>query len=273
MTIKRIPGKNTSKPAKKDDKHSFTPAAKKDDPNDETMRLNKFIANAGICSRREADHYIETGRIKVNGKIITEMGYKVYKTDTVTVDNKAAEVRRKHLYILLNKPRGYITTTKDPQERKTVMELIKFATSLRVYPVGRLDRNSSGLLLLTNDGDLTNDLLHPSKHIKKLYAVTLNRALSKNDYIKIVSEGVQLEDGLATTDEIEYTDPKDLSKIGVSIHSGKNRVIRRMFEALGYEVMKLDRVMFGMLTKKDLPSGKWRFLNEKEVRILKSQIK
>ena len=270
---KRNNGKNTSKPAKKDDKHSISSAGNTPAKPDETLRLNKFIANAGICSRREADTYIEAGRIKVNGNIVTELGFKVTKRDTVMVDNKNIEIRRKQVYILLNKPRGYITTTKDPQERKTVMELIKHATSERVYPVGRLDRNSSGLLILTNDGDLTNDLLHPSKHIKKIYAVTLNRPLSQNDFLKMGTEGVTLEDGLAIADELAYTDTKDLTKIGVSIHSGKNRVIRRMFEAMGYEVMKLDRVMFGILTKKDIPSGKWRYLNEKEVRILKGQLR
>ncbi len=267
--MKRNNGKNTSKPANKDDKHTIT--AK--DSNDSSIRLNKYIANAGICSRREADNYITDGRIKVNGKIVKELGFKINKTDLVTVDNKKTELRRKFVYILLNKPRGYITTTKDPQDRKTVMELISTATMHRVYPIGRLDRNSSGLLILTNDGDLANDLMHPSKNIKKLYAVTLDKALTKDDFVKIVTEGVNLEDGLATVDELAYTDPKDLKKVGVNIHSGKNRIIRRMFEAMGYTVEKLDRVMFGILTKKDIPSGKWRYLTDKEVRILKSQFK
>lgn len=238
----------------------------------EQIRLNKYISNSGICSRRQADELIANGQVKVNGEIVTELGLKLNKNDTVTVKGKKAEIRRKMIYILLNKPKGYITTTKDPQERKTVMELIRNATTERVYPVGRLDRNSSGLLILTNDGDLTNDLIHPSRNIKKIYAVTLDKPLAKNDFIKITSEGVTLEDGLATVDELAYTDDKDATKIGVSIHSGRNRIIRRMFEFLGYDVKKLDRVMFGILTKKDIPSGKWRYLNEKEVRILKGEI-
>ena len=269
--MKRINSKNTSNPPKKSDK-PVTPAPSNAPPKEkssETMRLNKFIANSGVCSRRQADELISAGKIKINGNVVTELGYQLNKRDQVTMGGKKIEIRRKQVYILLNKPKGYITTTKDPQERKTVMELVKNATQERVYPVGRLDRNSSGLLILTNDGDLTNDLLHPSKKIKKIYAVGLNKTLSKGDYIKITTEGVQLEDGLATVDELAYTDTKDLTKLGVSIHSGRNRIIRRMFESLGYEVIKLDRVMFGMLTKKDIPSGKWRFLNDKEVRILK----
>jgi 23S rRNA pseudouridine2605 synthase len=256
--MKRNNDKNTSKEVKNSEP--------------ELIRLNKYIANAGICSRREADKMISDGKITVNGNQVTEMGFKVGPKDHVAVSGKKTEIRRKLTYLLLNKPKGYITTTKDPQERKTVMELVANATSDRVYPVGRLDRNSSGLLILTNDGELTNELTHPSYNIKKIYAVTLDKALAKEDYMKVISEGIQLDDGLAKVDEMEYTDPKDLKKLGISIHSGRNRIIRRLFEAMGYEVKKLDRVMFGMLTKRELPSGKWRHLNEKEVRILKGQM-
>jgi 23S rRNA pseudouridine2605 synthase len=232
------------------------------------IRLNKYISNAGICSRREADKLIADGKVKVNGQTISEMGYQVRRDDEVTVDGKKLKSSQL-VYILLNKPRGFITTTKDEKDRDTVMDLIKGATMERVYPVGRLDRNTSGVLLLTNDGDITNAMIHPSNHVAKVYSVKLNKHLAKGDFIKIM-EGVELEDGLVDIDDLAYTDPKDKSMVGIEIHSGKNRVIRRLFESLGYEVEKLDRVMFSILTKKDLPRGKWRFLSAKEVRILKT---
>jgi 23S rRNA pseudouridine2605 synthase len=235
---------------------------------DAKIRLNKYISNSGVCSRREADTLIADGKVTVNGKVITEMGYQVDRRDDVTVAGKKIKPKN-HIYILLNKPKGYLSTTKDPQERKTVMELVASATTERVYPVGRLDKNTTGLLLLTNDGDLTNALIHPSKNINKIYAVGLDKPLTKADFIKIV-EGVTLEDGVAEVDELAYTSD-DKKELGVRIHSGRNRIIRRLFEALEYKVDKLDRVMFGILTKKDLPRGKWRFLSEKEVRILKQQ--
>jgi 23S rRNA pseudouridine2605 synthase len=230
---------------------------------DNSTRLNKYISNSGVCSRREADNLIQDGKVQVNGKTIKELGTKINPSDIVTIENKIIKPQN-YVYILLNKPSGYITTTKDPEERKTVMELITGATRERVYPVGRLDRNTSGLLILTNDGDLTNTLTHPSHLITKIYAASLDKPLTKNDFIKI-SAGIELEDGLAEVDDLAYTDPSDKKQIGIKIHSGKNRVIRRIFESLDYKVVKLDRVMFGLLTKKDLPRGKWRFLTGMEV--------
>lgn len=240
-------------------------------PEEDQIRLNKYIANSGVCSRREADTLISEGKVTVNDKVITELGFKVTKYDKVTVGGKKIEPKN-FIYILLNKPKDYLSTTSDPQERKTVMDLIKDATKERVYPVGRLDRNTTGLLILTNDGDLTHNLIHPSHNIEKIYAAELDKPLTKNDFIRIM-EGVELEDGIAEVDEVAYTDEKDKTKVGIRLHSGRNRIIRRIFETLGYEVKKLDRVMIGMLTKKDLPRGKWRFLTPKEVRIFKSKIK
>jgi 23S rRNA pseudouridine2605 synthase len=236
---------------------------------EDKIRLNKYIGNSGICSRREADTLIAEGKVKVNGKVVTEMGYKVDRKDNILVDGK--EIKPvKNVYILLNKPKGYLSTTKDPEDRKTVMELIKNATKERIYPVGRLDRNTTGLLLLTNDGELTNELIHPSRNFSKIYSVKLERNFAREDAEKLLT-GIELEDGLAQVDEVAFINERDKSEVGVKIHSGKNRVIRRLFSALGYEVEKLDRVMFGMLTKRDLPRGKWRFLTDKEVRSLKGQ--
>jgi 23S rRNA pseudouridine2605 synthase len=237
----------------------------------EGTRLNKYISNCGICSRRDADVLIQEGRVKVNGKTVTELGYKLNKSDEVRVNNKIIRPQN-YIYILLNKPKGFLSTTSDPQERDTVMQLVEKATKgERVYPVGRLDKNTTGLLLLTNDGELTHSLIHPSQGVDKIYAVTLNKPLTKNDFLKIV-EGVELEDGVVVLDEIAYVDEKDKSKIGIKIHSGRNRVIRRLFEALKYDVEKLDRVVFGILTKKDLPRGKWRYLSPKEVQIMRSKL-
>src|SRR6185437_4939088 len=234
---------------------------------DDSTRLNKYISNSGVCSRREADQLIAEGKIKVNGEVITELGFKIDRQAVVTYNNKQIKPQN-YVYILLNKPAGSITTTSDPENRKTVMDLISKATNERVYPVGRLDRNSSGLLLLTNDGDLTNALTHPSKKISKIYAVTLDKPLAKTDFQKIV-DGVELEDGLAEVDELAYTNSNDKKEVGVKIHSGRNRIIRRLFQSIGYEVIRLDRVVFGLLTKKDLPRGKWRFLTPLEVNKLK----
>ncbi len=236
---------------------------------DDSTRLNKYISNCGICSRREADQLISTGKIKVNGVVITELGYKIERDAQVTYNDKLIKPQN-YVYILLNKPSGYITTTDDPENRKTVMDLISKATNERVYPVGRLDRNTSGLLLLTNDGDMTNSLTHPSKKISKIYAVSLDKPLAKNDFQKII-DGIELEDGIVEVDEVAYTDANDKSQVGIQIHSGKNRVIRRLFQHIGYEVIKLDRVVFGLLTKKDLPRGKWRHLTTLEVNKLKGK--
>ena len=232
------------------------------------MPLNKFISHSGISGRREAAELVKKGIVKVNGKAITEPGHKVSPNDEVIVNGKKIFLAKNLVYILLNKPKDFITTTEDPQGRKTVLDLIKKATNERVYPVGRLDRNTSGVLLFTNDGELAQKLTHPSSKIKKLYHVTLNKPLEKKDFENIL-KGVVLEDGPATVDVLAYADPKERTELGVEIHSGRNRIVRRIFEHLGYDVKNLDRVIFAGLTKKNVERGKWRFLNEKEVRDLK----
>lgn len=232
------------------------------------MPLNKFISHAGVSGRREAAEIVKKGIVKVNGKVITEPGYKISPTDEVAVNGKKIFLAKNLVYILLNKPKDFITTTEDPQGRKTVLDLIKRATTERVYPVGRLDRNTSGVLLLTNDGELSQKLTHPSNEIKKVYAVTLDKPLEKKDFEQIL-KGIVLEDGPASVDRLSFTDTKDKTLIGVELHSGRNRIVRRIFEHLGYDVKQLDRVMFAGLTKKNIERGKWRYLNEKEVRDLK----
>ncbi len=233
---------------------------------DDAVRLNRYVANAGICSRREADVLIATGVVTVNGKIVTEMGYKVNPTDVVTYGGVPIKNEVKK-YLLLNKPKDYITTMDDPEERKTVMELIRKACKERLYPVGRLDRNTTGVLLFTNDGDLTAKLTHPKFNVRKVYHVILDKRITSEDF-KTLSEGVELADGPIKPDAIEYVG-EGKSELGVEIHSGRNRIVRRLFEHLGYEVMKLDRVAFAGLTKKDLPRGKHRFLTPKEIDFLK----
>ncbi|MCX6318051.1 MAG: pseudouridine synthase [Bacteroidetes bacterium] len=237
-------------------------------PVTEQMPLNKYIAHAGVAARREAAEIVKKGLVKVNGNVVTEPGYKVLPNDDVRVSGKKIFPAKNLVYILLNKPKDYITTTDDPQGRKTVLDIIGKATTERVYPVGRLDRNTSGVLLLTNDGELAQKLTHPSNEIKKVYHVTLNKPLEKKDFEKILG-GVVLEDGPASVDVLAYADNKDKTQIGVEIHSGRNRIVRRIFEALGYDVKNLDRVIFAGLTKKNIERGKFRFLNEKEVRDLK----
>lgn len=239
------------------------------------VRLNKYIAHAGIASRRGADELIKAGRVTVNGTVVTEMGYKVKLKDDVGFDGKSLSLERKY-YILLNKPKDFITTVSDERDRKTVMDLIRSAYAQikgikrpRLYPVGRLDRNTTGVLLITNDGELAQKLTHPSSEIRKVYHVMLDKKLMKEDFDKIAEGGVVLEDGIAEVDVIAYPNPKNKSEIGLEIHTGKNRFVRRVFESLGYEVVKLDRVAFAGLTKKDLPRGRWRFLKEDEVRLLK----
>lgn len=232
------------------------------------MPLNKFIAHAGICARREAAEMVKKGLVKVNNELITEPGHKVSPKDEIKVNGKKIFLAKNLVYILLNKPKDYITTTDDPQNRKTVLDIIGRATKERVYPVGRLDRNTSGVLLFTNDGELAQKLTHPSNEIKKVYHVTLNRPLEKKDFDRILA-GVALEDGPASVDVLAYADVKDKTQIGVEIHSGRNRIVRRIFEHLGYDVKNLDRVIFAGLTKKNIERGKWRFLSEKEVRDLK----
>lgn len=232
------------------------------------MPLNKFIAHSGISGRREAAEIVKQGKVKVNNIVITEPGHKVSSRDEVRVNGKKIFVSKNLVYILLNKPKDFITTTDDPQGRKTVLDIIGKATPERIYPVGRLDRNTSGVLLLTNDGELSQKLTHPSNNIKKVYAVTLNRPLEKKDFEKIL-KGVILEDGMANVDALAYADVSDKAVLGIEIHSGRNRIVRRIFEALGYDVKNLDRVIFAGLTKKNIERGKWRFLTEKEVRDLK----
>ncbi len=235
---------------------------------DTVMPLNKFLAHCGVTSRREAVELVTKGLVKVNGVIATEPGYKVQPTDEVIYNTKKLFVTKNLVYILLNKPKDYITTTDDPQGRKTVLQLIQKATDERVYPIGRLDRNTSGVLLLTNDGDLTQKLSHPSYEIKKIYEVKLDKNLTKTDFDKILT-GLTLEDGPIFVDSLAYADSKDKSVIGIEIHSGRNRIVRRIFEYLGYDVKGLDRVMYAGLTKKNVERSKWRYLSDKEIRVLK----
>ena len=234
---------------------------------DDGVRLNRYIANAGVCSRRDAEQYILAGVITINGKVVTELATKVHYGDVVKFNNAPLMPERK-TYILLNKPKDYVTTTEDPHAEKTVMDLIGDAGKNRVYPVGRLDRATTGLLLLTNDGDLAEHLCHPKYNKQKIYHVTLDRKVAEEDIEKLVN-GIELEDGMANADEIEYCNPENLAEVGVVIHNGRNRIVRRMFEALKYRVKKLDRVYYAGLTKKNLPRGKWRFLTDKEIAMLK----
>lgn len=233
---------------------------------DASIRLNKFIANAGICSRREADNLIAAGEITVNGKEVRELGTKVSRSDDVRYKGKKLSPE-KLVYVLLNKPKDFITTTDDPENRKTVMDLVKKAGDERIYPVGRLDRHTTGLLLLTNDGDLAKKLSHPSGNIKKIYRVETNKPLSKKEIIAI-EEGIELEDGMATVDQLGVLN-SERTAFGIEIHIGRNRIVRRIFEHLGYEVTKLDRVVYAGLDKYNLPRGKWRFLTDKEILRLK----
>lgn len=233
----------------------------------DTIRLNKYVANAGICSRREADELIRQGLVQVNGEVVTEMGYQVQKTDRVVFDGQGI-TPEKPVYVLLNKPKGYISTTKDEKARKTVMDLVANASPYRIFPVGRLDRSTTGVILLTNDGHLTKKLTHPSFQMKKIYHVTLDRKLGQDD-MKAIAEGIRLDEGIAEVHSISYIEGKPKNEIGVEIHIGWNRVIRRIFQKLGYEVEALDRVMFAGLTKKNIKRGHWRILTDLEVNTLK----
>ena len=237
------------------------------DPN-EPIRLNKYLANAGVCSRREADEFIQAGVVSVNGVVVTELGSKVTRNDEVKFHDTPITLEKK-VYVLLNKPKDYVTTSDDPQQRKTVMDLVKNACPERIYPVGRLDRNTTGVLLLTNDGDLASKLTHPKFLKKKVYHVYLDKPVTEHD-IQQIAEGIELEDGEVHADAIEYADEQDKNQVGIEIHSGKNRIVRRIFEHLGYRVVKLDRVQFAGLTKKNLRRGDWRFLTQKEVEMLRS---
>ena len=236
------------------------------DPN-EPIRLNKYLANAGVCSRREADDFIQAGVVTVNGQVVTELGTKVLRGDEVKFHDQPVTLEKK-VYVLLNKPKDYVTTSDDPQQRKTVMDLVKDACPERIYPVGRLDRNTTGVLLLTNDGEIASKLTHPKFLKKKVYHVYLDKNVTMHDMQQIAS-GIELEDGEIHADAIEYADDHDKSQVGIEIHSGKNRIVRRIFESLGYRVTKLDRVQFAGLTKKNLRRGDWRFLTEQEVDMLR----
>ncbi len=252
---------------------SFTPRPKRieyemplPDPN-EQIRLNKFMSNAGICSRREADEFIQQGLVKVNGQVVTELGTKITHSDVVEYDDKVVALESK-CYILLNKPKDCVTTSEDPQDRTTVMDLVKGACTERIYPVGRLDRNTTGVLLLTNDGDLASKLTHPKYVKKKIYHVWCDRDIAEEDMQRI-ADGIELEDGPIHADAISYATETDRNQAGIEIHSGRNRIVRRIFESLGYHVTKLDRVYFAGLTKKNLPRGRWRYLTQEEVNLLK----
>lgn len=234
----------------------------------ETMPLNKFIAHAGVCARRDAADLVKAGKVKVNDQLILEPGFKVSHSDVVKVQGKQVTAKKNLVYILLNKPKDFITTTEDDRGRKTVLDIVKSATTERVYPIGRLDRNTTGVLLLTNDGELAQKLSHPSYEVKKIYEVTLDKQLTKADFDRIMG-GITLEDGVITPDAMAWPDTKNRHIVGIEIHSGKNRIVRRIFESLGYDVKNLDRVMYANLTKKNVERGKWRFLSEKEVRLLK----
>ncbi|MDQ8003676.1 MAG: pseudouridine synthase [Pedobacter sp.] len=269
---KREEGGYKGKKEDKGERVAPTLRSRKTKEEEDLIRLNRYIANAGICSRRKADELIEAGVVSVNGKVVTELGHKVdpYK-DEVRYNGELLK-REKKVYVLLNKPKDYITTTDDPQERKTVMHLVDKASKERIYPVGRLDRNTTGLILMTNDGDLADRLSHPRNGITKIYQVELNKNLVQGDFNKI-QFGLELEDGFIKPDSISYVAGGSKKEIGIQIHSGKNRIVRRIFEHLGYDVVKLDRVVYGNLTKKDLPRGRWRYLDEHELIQIKHLIK
>jgi 23S rRNA pseudouridine2605 synthase len=253
-----------SSPQKQNTKKNVKPSTSSDNS---LIRLNKFIAHSGIASRRKADELIKAGFITVNGKKITQLGYKIKPTDDVRYKGKRLTGERP-VYIVMNKPKDVITSVYDPQGRRTVIDLLQGKVKERVYPVGRLDRNTTGVLLLTNDGELTKILTHPSSNIPKVYVATLDRPLKKRDLQRLV-DGIELEDGFAYADQAAYIDKDDRKKIGIEIHSGKNHIVRRLFKAMGYKVVKLDRIKFAFLDKKDLPRGQWRFLTQKEIGFLK----
>jgi 23S rRNA pseudouridine2605 synthase len=258
-------------------KPAVKPAIRSEKPGSEShkkeitiIRLNRFIANSGVCSRREADEHIKNGLISVNGHIVTDMGVKVTNNDDVRFRNKRLSAEKK-VYILMNKPKDYVTTVEDPHAEHTVLELIGDTCPERVYPVGRLDKATTGVLLLTNDGDLAGKLTHPKYKRRKIYHVFLDRPVTKNDLFRL-TEGIELDGITVVADAVSYADPEDKSQIGIELHSGQNRVIRRMFETLDYKVKKLDRVYFAGLTKKNVQRGKWRYLNDKEITMLKRGI-
>jgi 23S rRNA pseudouridine2605 synthase len=248
-----------------------TPAHQPEEIKSDGIRLNKFLSNAGIAARRKADELIKSGKVTVNGKEVTEMGFKVKPGDTVIYAGKKV-IPRTHVYVLINKPKNHITTVSDEKDRRTVMDLVKSATNERLFPVGRLDRNTTGVLLLTNDGELTNKLTHPSFKIEKVYLATLDKPLANADMNSIL-EGFELEDGPVKVDSLAFPDQRDKTKVGIELHEGRNHIVKRIFKHFGYQVEKLDRVLFAGLTKKNLVRGKWRHLTEKEVIRLKHFLK
>ena len=257
---KTLAGKATKAPAAGKGEATATPEG--------PMPLNKYIAHSGVCSRRDAALLIKEGKVLVNGKLATEPGYKVQPGDVVKANGKKVEPRQQLVYILLNKPKDYLTTAEDEKGRKTVLDIVKGATEERIYPVGRLDRNTTGVLLLTNDGNLAQQLTHPSFEVKKIYEVRLDKPVTKEHLTQLVN-GITLDDGFIAADSAAFAHPADRTIVGIEIHSGRNRIVRRMFEHLGYDVKNLDRVMFANLTKKNVDRGKWRFLTDKEIRLLK----
>jgi len=266
------PGKYAQKNSRHDDsrqtEYNAKPVKKQEAKEEDAMPLNKYIAHSGICGRREAAELVKQGQVQVNGDIVFEPATKVTPTDTVKLKGKKLSIQIKHYYFLLNKPKDHITTTKDEKGRRTVLDLFRDVDAKHLYPVGRLDRNTTGVLLITNDGELAQQLTHPSFEVKKIYEATLDRPLAKKD-LDTIASGLTLEDGDIKADQVGYPDSKNKAIVGIEIHSGKNRIVRRIFEHLGYEVKKLDRVMFAGLTKKNVERGKWRYLSEKEIRVLK----
>lgn len=266
---KRRPASSSTRPPAKGKgswEKPFRPAQQRD--TSFPMRLNKYVAHCGVCSRRQAIEYVKGGMVSVNGAVVTEPGVEVQATDRVTFKGQVIKPEERKVYILMNKPRDVITTLSDEKGRKTVMELLKGKVRERIFPVGRLDRNTTGLLLLTNDGDLAEKLSHPSKQVRKIYHAVLDKSLDKKD-LERIKNGIDLDDGPIKVDGIDYVDGAPKSEVGIEIHSGRNRIVRRIFEFLGYEVVKLDRVVYAGLTKKDLPRGFWRYLTEREVIMLK----
>ena len=265
---KKVVFRKRKNPSEGQERKHFTPPYKEEVDLTKPVRLNKFLANAGVCSRREADDFIQAGVISVNGEIKTELGTKILPTDNIMFHEQPVRTERK-IYLILNKPKDFVTTVEDTHDRKIVMDLVKNACSERIYPVGRLDRNTTGVLLFTNDGDLASRLTHPKYEKKKIYDVTLDKDLTDEDFNKILNEGIELEDGLIKADDLAFVKEGSRTKVGIEIHSGKNRIVRRIFDKLGYKVRALDRVYFAGLTKKNLPRGKYRFLNGKEISTLK----
>lgn len=273
VTGERVKGRGTNKiidtgPKREIERGSKQEPVRESQPSISGMPLNKFVAWSGVCGRREAADLIKAGKVTVNNQVITQPPFRVGQSDSIKINGKKISIQKNLVYILLNKPKDYITTLDDPEGRKTVMDLVKKATTERIFPVGRLDRNTTGVLLLTNDGELAQRLTHPKYEVKKIYEVRVDKPVTKQ-VLDTIAKGIQLEDGFIRPDAVSYADVKDKSVIGIEIHSGRNRIVRRIFEHLGFKIKHLDRVMYGIFTKKNIERGKWRMLTEKEIRILK----